>query len=69
MMHEQVHCCDEAANYQLPIAANFWIIWMMSFCGGMFKLNEKFDADSLLYLLNLNVRPLSTHAHSTAPTD
>ena len=26
-----------------------------SFCGGMFKLNTKFDVDSLLYLLILNV--------------
>ena len=23
--HEQVHCCDEAANHQLPIAVAFWI--------------------------------------------
>ena len=30
MMHEQVHCCDEAANYQLPIAVAFWIIWIVS---------------------------------------
>ena len=26
MMHEQVCCCDEAANHQLPIVVNFWII-------------------------------------------
>ena len=25
MVHEQAHCCDEAANHQLPIAAAFWI--------------------------------------------
>ena len=30
MMHEQVHCHGEAANHQLPIAAAFWIIWMVS---------------------------------------
>ena len=29
-MHEQVHCRDEAANHQLPIAAAFWIIWIVS---------------------------------------
>ena len=35
---------------------------------GMFKLNTKFDADSLLYLLILNVMAHSTHAHSVAST-
>ena len=25
-----MHCCDEAANHQLPIAAAFWIIWIVS---------------------------------------
>ena len=25
-VHEQVHCYDEAANHQLPIAAAFWMI-------------------------------------------
>ena len=30
VMHEQACCCDEAANHQLPIAANFWIIWIIS---------------------------------------
>ena len=29
-MHEWVHCCDEAANHQLPIAVAFWIIWIVS---------------------------------------
>ena len=24
-MHEQAHCCYEAANHQLPIAVAFWI--------------------------------------------
>ena len=44
MIHEQASCDDEAANHhQLPIAAAFWIIQR-----GMFKLNTKFDADSLL---------------------
>ena len=23
-------CCDEAANHQLPLAAGFWIIWIVS---------------------------------------
>ena len=30
MIHEQVCCCDEAANHQLPIAVPFWIIWIVS---------------------------------------
>ena len=43
MMHEQEHCCSEAANHQLPIAAAFWII-QNSFCREMSKLNPKFDS-------------------------
>ena len=38
----------------------------------MFKLNAKFDADSLLYSVILNVTADITHVHSmafTAPTD
>ena len=30
MMHEWVHCCDEAAHHQFPIAAAFWIIQIVS---------------------------------------
>ena len=30
VMHEWPHCCDEAASHQLPIAAAFWIIWIVS---------------------------------------
>ena len=30
MMHEQAHCCDEAANHQLPVTVAFWIIWTVS---------------------------------------
>ena len=29
-MHEQVHCCDEAANHQLPTAVAFCIIQIVS---------------------------------------
>ena len=29
-MHEQVRCCDEAANHQLPIAMAFRIIQIVS---------------------------------------
>ena len=30
LMHKQACCHDEAANHQLPIAAAFWIIWIVS---------------------------------------
>ena len=30
VMHEWAHCCDKAANHQLPIAAVFWIIQIVS---------------------------------------
>ena len=29
VMHERACCHDEAANHQLPIAAAFWIIWIV----------------------------------------
>ena len=29
-MHEQARCCDKAANHQLPIAAAFCIIQIVS---------------------------------------
>ena len=50
MMHEQAHCCDEAA--QSP-AAHSWSLLnhLNSFCKGMFKLNATFDADSCFYSL------------------
>ena len=48
VMHEQMHCHNEAVNHQLPLAMNH----PNSFCRGMFKLNTKLDADSLLYSLS-----------------
>ena len=30
LMHEKACCHDEAANHQLLIAADFWIIWVVS---------------------------------------
>ena len=50
-MCEWAQCCDEAANHQLPIAEVF-LNQLNSFHRGMFKLNEKFDAASLLYSLS-----------------
>ena len=48
MVHKQSHCRDEAANHQLLRAAAFWIIQIVSTEECSFKLNTKFDADSLL---------------------
>ena len=46
VMHDLV-CC------QSPVTHSFGLLnHPNSVCGGMFKLNTKFDADSLLYLLN-----------------
>ena len=53
-MHKQAHCCDEAANHQVSHSCSL-LNHPNSFWTGMFKLNTKFDADSLLYLLILNV--------------
>ena len=50
-MNEWVCCRDEAANHQLPIAAAF-LNHPNSFHKGMFNLNAKFVADSLLYSLS-----------------
>ena len=50
-MHEQARCRDEAANHQLPIVDGL-LSHPNSFCGGMFKLKAKWDAESLLYLLS-----------------
>ena len=49
-MHEQACCHDEAASHQLPITVV--LNYSNSFCGGMFKLNTKCDADLLLYWLS-----------------
>ena len=48
-MHERMHCHDE-----LPITSYSCglLNHLNSFCGGMFKLDTKYDADLLLYLLS-----------------
>ena len=45
--HHVVCCGDEAASHQCGLLNH-----LDSFCGGMFKFNAKFDADSLLYSLS-----------------
>ena len=40
-------------SFQSPVAHSYGLLnHLNSFCGGMFKLNAKFDADSLLYSLS-----------------
>ena len=52
MRHEWAHCHYEAAN-QLAHSCGL-LNHPNSFRGGMFELNAKFDADSLLYSVILN---------------
>ena len=47
MMHEDIRCCDEAANHELPIAAVSWIIPIVS-------MEDNSDAELLLYSVILN---------------
>ena len=46
MMHEQVCCHDEAASHDEVAHSCSLLNHPNSFCGGMFKLNIKFDAHS-----------------------
>ena len=71
VMHERVHCHDEAANHQLPIAVAFWIIWTVS-------VEECSSLTQNLMQIRCSTWPFwvwwphSTHAHSLvspAPTD
>ena len=48
-MDKRVHCCVEAANHQLPIAASFESSLVSV---ENVKLNAKFDAGLLLYSLS-----------------
>ena len=67
MTHEWAHCNDVVASHQLSRDMIIFIIFYLcthciipesllshpnSFSGGIFKLNAKFDADSLLYSLS-----------------
>ena len=52
VIHEQVHCCDEAASQSLVAHSYSLLNHLNSFCRGMFKLKAKFDADSLLCSLS-----------------
>ena len=51
MIHEQASSCDKAANHQFAQSCSL-LNHLNRFCGGMFKLHTKFDADLLLYSLS-----------------
>ena len=51
-------CCDEAANHQLPIAAAFWIIWIVS-------MEECSSLTQNLIHIHCSTRSVILHAMST----
>ena len=55
MMHEQAHCCDEAASHQLPIAAAFWIIRIVSTeaCSSLMKNFMQIHCSTCSVILNV----------------
>ena len=55
VMHEQVHCHDEAAHHQLPIAAAFWIIWIVSTeeCSSLMQNLMQIQCSTCPVLLNV----------------
>ena len=63
MIHEQVHCWDEAANHQLPIAVAFWIIPIASVgeCSSLMQTLMQIHCSTRSVILN--VTATSTHAH------
>ena len=71
VMHEWA-CCPEAASHQLPMAAAFWIIQIVS-AGECSSLTQNLmQMCCSTHLLILMWQPHSTHAHSmafTTPTD
>ena len=71
MMHEQVRCCDEAANHQLPVALAFWITQILSTeeCSSLVQNLMQTPCSTQSFWMQW---PHSTHAHSaasTTPTD
>ena len=52
VIREWVPCCDETANQSPVVRSCNLLNYFNSFCGGMFKLDVKSDADLLLYWLS-----------------
>ena len=67
-MHEWACCHEEAANHQLPIAAAFWIIQIVSLeeCSTSTQNSMQICCSTHSFWMQW---PHSTHAHSTASTD
>ena len=60
-------CCNEAANHQLPIAAAFWITWIVSMeeCSSLLQNLTQIHCSSHSFWM---WQPHSRHAHSMAST-
>ena len=72
VMHEQEHCCDEAANHQLPRAAAFWITWIVSLeeCSSLTQNSIRSFWSTRSVILNGTTATYYTHSTvSAAPTD
>ena len=54
LLHEQAHCCDEAANHQLAIAAAYWIIQIVSAeeCSSLMQNLMQIHCSTLSVILN-----------------
>ena len=65
VMHEQVCCCDEAANHQLPIAAAFWIIWIASVeeCSSLAQNWMQIPCSSCSVILNMTATQYTCSLH------
>ena len=58
VMHEQVHCRDEAANHQLPIPAGFWTILIVSAeeCSSIMQSLMQIHWSTRLVILNTTAK-------------
>ena len=67
VMYEQACCCIEAANQQLPIAAAFWVIQIVSMeeCSSLMQNLMQIHCSTHTVILNVTAI-YNTHAHSIA---
>ena len=61
MMNEHTGCCDEAANHQLPIAAAFWIIQVVT-------MEERSSLMQTLMQILCSARPVILNVTATQHT-
>ena len=68
MMHERVRSHEEAANHQLPIAAAFWIIQIVSVeeCSSLMQNLMQICCSTHSVILNATATQYTSH--SMAPT-